>query len=67
MFLQTVKMMPHSDTVSALMTGWFLSMDTPACLAYFTLWTLPSCPLDGRGTNLQAGRMIMLATTRTEQ
>lgn len=41
--------------------------ETPACLAHFTLWALPSCPLDGRGTNLQAGRMIMLATTRTEQ
>lgn len=33
--------------------------DSPASLAHFTLRALPTCTLDGRGTNLQTGRMIM--------
>lgn len=57
------------QSIQALhLTGSYrVHFNSPAGLAHFTLRTLPTCSLDGRGTNLQTGRMIMLATTRTEQ
>lgn len=41
--------------------------DSPAGLAHFTLGALPARPLDGRGSDLQAGSVVVLPTTRTEK